>query len=246
MARNQITAVVWKEWHEIFRLDQGARPILFRLTIAGAFIVAFAWRKGADFGRDASSILLLMEFTILPTLPLPPDAFAGERERHTLETLLASSIHDWAIYFGKFFAILGIGVGFAVLACIIDVLVIAVRFSGWRLTDLSPAVLASGLALGALSAAIVVGFGILISMHSRTVRSANVLLGWTLVGLFLLGSNAFRSLAAQWAPSIARWRAMTSPGVQVLMVAGVLGVVAILLCGIGLKTFNRRRIIQLD
>jgi ABC-2 type transport system permease protein len=246
MSANRIAAVVWKEWHETFRFDEGARPVLFRLGIAVAFIVAFAWRKGADFGRDASSILLLMEFTILPTLPLPPDAFAGERERHTLETLLASNIDDRDIFLGKMLAILGIGVVFAVLACAIDLLVVTFRFSTWHISGVSIWVLAAGLVLGALAAANVIGIGVLISLRSRTVRGANMVLGWSLVGLFLLGSNAVRYFEPQWAPSITHWMTVTPQWIQFLAVAASLGAMAGIISGIGLTMFDRKRLIQPD
>jgi ABC-2 type transport system permease protein len=44
------------------------------------------------------------------------DSFAGERERHTLETLLASRLPDRAILFGKLATAVGYGWGFALLS----------------------------------------------------------------------------------------------------------------------------------
>ncbi len=62
---------------------------------------------------------LVMLYAIFPSIVaalFAADSFAGERERNTLETLLATPISDRAIYLGKVLAALGISVSCSVAA----------------------------------------------------------------------------------------------------------------------------------
>jgi ABC-type Na+ efflux pump permease subunit len=72
----------------------------------------------------SSPIDLVMLYAILPSIVaalFAADSFAGERERNTLETLLATPISDRAIYLGKVLAALGISVTCSLLALAVAV-----------------------------------------------------------------------------------------------------------------------------
>jgi ABC-2 type transport system permease protein len=246
MQRNRVVAVVWKEWHELFRLDQGLRSVGLRVGAAAAVGVILAWRAGATFGRDASTVLLLIKFTLLPTLPITPDSFAGERERHTLETLLASPITEGEIFLGKFLAILAIGVGFTLFGCVSNIVAIAARYGFVTLTQLNPSVLATGIAMGLLIAAILVGLGMIMSVHVRTVRSANQISAYSLVALIFIGSAVSRSLPASFVSAVSRWNENTPLVVRLGGAIVLLSVFAIAILFTGIATFNRRRLFEND
>lgn len=230
----------------MLRVDQGLRSVGLRVLAAGALGVILAWRTGINFGRDALTVLLLMKFTMLPTLPITPDSFAGERERHTLETLLATPITEAEIFLGKFIAILGIGVGFAVLGSVLNTFVMVARYGAATLLQLSFGVLATGIAMGLLTTAILVGLGMILSVHVRTVRTANQVFAYSLVALIFIASAASGSLPAPLVSAVIDWRNTTSLWVQLVTVQVLLSIGAITVVVSGIKTFNRRRLFEND
>jgi ABC-2 type transport system permease protein len=211
---------------------------------AAAILLFLVWRKGANFGSDSSSVLLITELTILPTLPLPPDSFAGERERHTLETLLASSITEPDVFLGKFVAILAIGCAFAVTSCVVGVLLVGVRFKSAGLESIDVRIIFGGLFLGLLVTSIIVGVGIILSSRAGTVRTANMMYAYSLVGAVFLGSFILRSMPHPWIAMLTDWRANTAPLVQLITISGILAALAVAVLAVGLATFKRRFLIS--
>lgn len=239
MAASQVAAVLWKEWRETFRLGRGMRSTGLRFLMLIVFAAVLGWRKGPTFGRDLSTIVLLVEFTVLATIPIVTDVFAGEKERHTLETLLASSASERDILLGKFLAILGIGVGFAFVACLVEVATVLARFGASSLIGMSWAIILSGLLLGAASGALLASLGVVYSLHSSTVRSANQLFAYTLVGLLFITSLAARTLPETWVATVAGWRMRTPPAIQVLAAVAIMTGLSSIILGTGLATFKR-------
>jgi ABC-2 type transport system permease protein len=114
------------------------------------------------------------------------DAFAGERERHTLDTLLASPLSDRAILFGKVVASLlyGWGIGLAMLVLGL-VTVNVVEWSGFDgLLFYKASVGLGAVAIGALSSGLAATSGVLVSLRAATVRQAQRTLT---TGVMLLG-----------------------------------------------------------
>lgn len=94
---NGFGPVFWKEWREFLR--QGGRSSLLRPAITLGFLGVVMPLESRDLWLAMPLELLLLQLwmPLLLVIGLVPDAFAGERERHTLETLLASSAGDMAI-----------------------------------------------------------------------------------------------------------------------------------------------------
>lgn len=104
------------------------------------------------------------------------DAIAGERERHTLETLLASRISDPAILLGKIIMMVGTAWGMA-LASLLLGLLSANLGSGqgrWAFYG-SFGLLGEALALSLLTSLLATSVGVVISLRSATVRQAQQL-----------------------------------------------------------------------
>src|SRR5512132_1443363 len=99
---SDILTVMWKELHELF-LQRGARR--GTLTSVGIFLVMFGILMPLQLGRDwVDTPASLAYWGFLPFMMVNnviADSFAGERERHTLETLLASRLSDLSILLGK-------------------------------------------------------------------------------------------------------------------------------------------------
>src|SRR5574341_1396944 len=111
--------ILRKEWLE-------SRDQLLRLRRGGlsslVFIVVLGVITPLQFGPDWLSSWVVMFY--FPTLAssmasaLIVDAVAGERERQTLESLLASRLPDSSILFGKMAAALSYGCAFVAVNAI--------------------------------------------------------------------------------------------------------------------------------
>jgi ABC-type transport system involved in cytochrome c biogenesis ATPase subunit len=102
----QTLAVAWKEWRELIGqrgLSGKQGIVLFSVTfgILLALTNGRAWITSPAIALAWSWVPMFLVMTVIA------DAFAGERERHTLETLLASRLSDGAILFGKMGAAIG-------------------------------------------------------------------------------------------------------------------------------------------
>jgi ABC-2 type transport system permease protein len=105
-----------------------------------------------------------------------PDSFAGERERKTLETLLASRLPDRAIVLGKIFVAVAYGWGASLLTLIVSLLVVNLVHWNGNIMLYAPRVLLVNLALGLLISALAAGLGVPVSLRSRGVQEAQQIL----------------------------------------------------------------------
>jgi ABC-2 type transport system permease protein len=172
------------------------------------------------------------------------DSFAGERERHTLETLLATRLSDRSILFGKTAA--SIAYGWLIsFACIVAG-AITVNVSNWHgqvfmFNDAASwlvVVLGPPLLSGAVATA-----GVLVSLHAATVRQAQQTLSVAvLVATFgmIFGSNM---LPVEWKVWLARSVATWPPANLVLAVAAVLLAIDLVFLLAGIARFQRARLV---
>jgi len=102
-----IRVVAGKELREIVGAGGGRRGLVRELLFVGIFGLFFplsqaeVWRTGSV---PAVFALMIPLFLVGPHVA---DSFAGEKERGTLETLLATRLPDRSIYLGKIFAVVG-------------------------------------------------------------------------------------------------------------------------------------------
>ena len=96
-----IKAVMWKEYLEIFWAKSDRAKALFKLLLFMTVVTVFFPILIEDENRSAAWSQLWCLVPALITMSVIPDTVAGERERHTLETLLASRLNVRAIAFGK-------------------------------------------------------------------------------------------------------------------------------------------------
>jgi ABC-2 type transport system permease protein len=195
-------AVAWKEWRELL----GQRGFRGKMGIV-LFLVAFgiviplqtgpAWITSPAVGIAWSWVPMFLVSTVIA------DAFAGERERHTLETLLATRLSDGAILFGK----MGAAIGYAgALTCgslvLAEVAVNLVWSHGGVLLYKLEVVLAIAV-VGFLGAVFVAAVGVLISLRAATVRQAQQTLSGTIIVVLLLVVAGVRFLPGEWKRTVA-------------------------------------------
>lgn len=111
------------------------------------------------------------------------DGFAGERERHTLETLLASRLSDGAILLGKLLAAALYGGVFILAFLILGTLTVNIAFGNGELLMYPPDVLAGLLLVMALTIGLVCGAGVLVSLRAAGMKQAQQGLMFALVAV---------------------------------------------------------------
>lgn len=150
-------------------------------TVFLAIVAALSAYLGAKL-IESPAVLSVGWVSFIIVMATVADSFAGERERHTLETLLASAIPDEALLLGKITASVAYG-WFAAL------LLLAVMLIGANLTAFpvfyAPSVLLGALLVTPLALLAFSTAGVLLSMHAPTVRDAQTRLAALLFGTLI-------------------------------------------------------------
>lgn len=185
---NDLLTVLWKERLMLFRYRGGR--MRFVLTLLSPLLLAFyaSWSSGIRWVIQPVPTLPCMLVAILAVIIIVPETFAGERERHTLETLLATRLSDASILFGK----LGMAVLFAmILVGVVLVLgLITANVFHWQgeLLLYTPRNLAVILYVSLIASIFVAALGVIISLGAETVQEATqTLAGIVLVPPIILG-----------------------------------------------------------
>jgi ABC-2 type transport system permease protein len=202
---SDIWTIMWKEWKEYLVQRGGIRQtIMSNLLLVLVFGVFLPLQTGRDWITSPASMIAWDWLPLFLATGMIADSFAGERERHTLETLLASRMSDRAILLGKIAA----AVAYAVLVIVVLMTIglITINLTTWNghLLLYPAAIIAGLLAFGLLGSALVSALGVLISLRAATVRQAAqtlsigiVLLVWVPVLAFtFLPTDVTRSLEA--------------------------------------------------
>lgn len=186
-----IRTVMWKEYKGLLWTGSSRKKTLLVLlapiVLCGIVLpiqlrgtwLSSAWSLGIAFIVP----LMLLTSTIA-------GSFAGERERHTLETLLASRLPDRAILLGKLLLSLGFGWGMTLLFLVISLVVVNILEWNGRLQLFEPTILWTDIALSLLTSGLVANLGILVSLRSRTVQSA----GQTIMSLLFIPALVLQAI----------------------------------------------------
>jgi ABC-2 type transport system permease protein len=166
-----IYTIMWKEWKDT--LFQGGRALIRPVLLI--VVMGVVWPllgKAQWLMMPPQEILMVLWVTLFVVISIVPDAFAGERERHTLETLLASRMPDSAILFGKVLIVVVYGWSIMVVSLFLGAglsnLVYGPQQPAFYPTDLLLFTLAMGLLVNTLGASV----GVLLSLRVPTVRQA--------------------------------------------------------------------------
>jgi ABC-2 type transport system permease protein len=240
----EFNTVLWKEWKEIVMERSGGAGSYRPLILIGVLGIFVPFRMPVERFFSPFTLLIYAFFSAVVVTTVIADSFAGERERHTLETLLATRLSDRAILFGKIAACMAYGWLMALLCVVVGT--ITENVANWhghvRLYHDSASwlvlLLAPPLAAGAVATA-----GVLVSLHASTVRQAQQTL---MVGVMvlivggILGSNFLPAAWKNWFFGI--WL-VWSPVNLVLAAAGVVLAIDLLLLLAGMARFQRARLV---
>jgi hypothetical protein len=202
-------------------------PVLMNFTAAQA--VAFVGRYGAPIVGERLVPFLLMVVGFFPisiSLVIALESFAGERERLSLEPLLATPLTNAELYLGKMIASAVTPLAAAYVG--IGVYLVGLWFQiGWSAPF---PLLAQVILLTTAQAVVMVSGAVVISSQTTSVRAANLLASFIIVPVSQL--IIAESLIMFWGRYTALWG----------IVVG-LSVIAVLLARMGLHLFSRENLL---
>jgi ABC-2 type transport system permease protein len=238
-----IGTIMWKEWREILADIRAGRGIRL-LLIVGIISILIPLRLGNSWGTSPLPIFFdgfYIPFAVLITAAA--NAFAGERERHTLETLLASRLSDRSILLGKIVALSLYGWIGGIFSAVLQLVVVNVTTSGGPY--LYSGAVAGGIVSGSLLlSTVIVAVGNLISQRSPTVQQAQQTLTLCFFGIAIIPLVVTRFLTGKQIGQILKWLTQTAPTTILLLGVVVLVVVDVIAIGVALARFHRSAIFQ--
>jgi len=233
-------AVAWKEWRELLgqRGFGGKSGIVLFLAVFGIALplqTGPSWITSPIVGIAWSWVPMFLVSTVIA------DAFAGERERHTLETLLATRLSDEAILFGKMVAAIGYAGAMTAGSLVLAEVAVNLVKSPSGIVFYQPATLLAMAVVGFLGAVFVAAIGVLISLRAATVRQAQQALGGTIIALLVLVVTGARLLPVEWKPNVAA----NAPTVWLFAIVGMgaLVLLDIAVVALAMLRFKRDRLI---
>ncbi|HEY7346758.1 MAG TPA: ABC transporter permease [Ktedonobacterales bacterium] len=228
--------IIWKECKD--SLFQGGWKAWIRpaLLIGVMGVVWPLLGKAAWMVLSPVQMVVILFFAFFVIISIIADSIAGERERHTLETLLASRMPDHAILLGKVAIVVLYGWGVMVVGLFLGAVVSNLAYGQGQVLFYPIDLLLFTLALGLLISALGASLGVLISLRISTVRQAQQILS---VGTILLAIAV--AALVQLLP--ASFFVTFTADEILLMAAGVVALLDIVLLAYTLARFQRARLI---
>ena len=172
-----ILTVMWKERKGLFRIGGSrSRTLLTLLTPVVMIGIIFPLMQREEWFTTAFSLVAAIIIPFILVATAIPESFAGERERHTLSTLLASRLPDHAILFGK----MGLAIAYGWIATLIllavSVVVANLVIGDGQIHFFPPILVFANVVISLLVATLLGTLGVLVSLRSPTVQGAQQML----------------------------------------------------------------------
>jgi ABC-2 type transport system permease protein len=172
-------------------LRRSMRSLLIMFVVFG---VVLPIQIGPALVEQPLAMLPFVVLALLLTSSMVADGIAGERERHTLETLLASRLSDRAILIGKVVAAIVYGCGFMFVGALVGLMTVNLAHAGNGILLYSPEALVILTGFGVLGAGLVACGGSLVALRASTVRQAVQNMNLAIIVLIFIPAFGFRAL----------------------------------------------------
>lgn len=170
---SDVWTVARKELHEnLFPAGKkysGIWQALFMVFIMGIW---FPMMSGSEYLQSWIAVYIACFPTMMVTT-FAADLFAGERERHTLETLLASRLSDRMILLGKLTALLLYGWTLSLLGQVVAVIFVNLIDNSATFQFFRPGIVVGIVMMTFLVATLMGIVGILTSLRASTIQQAS-------------------------------------------------------------------------
>ena len=239
-----LLTVAWKEWRELFQLGGSHRGGRFSLVILiGVFGVFLPLQSGAEWVQSPATVFYWGWVPLMLVGSAVADSVAGERERHTLETLLASRLPDGAILLGKMLAAVAYGWGLVLVMLLLSLLTVnlaartgEVLMFPWQFAVGAPLLALLGAGLSATA-------GVLVSLRAPTVRQAAQTLNVGILLLIFIPVLGIQALPDSWNAQMGAWSMSIGIDGLLWVAAGMLALVDLSLLAAAFARFRRARLI---
>lgn len=234
--------VMRKEWQEILAMGGAQRGRFQLLVFLGVMGVFLPLEMGPPWVTSPAVIAVWAWVPVMMVSSVIADSIAGERERHTLETLLASRLSDSAILGGKMAAAVAYGWGLSMAGLILGLVTVNVAKGGGGLL-LYPATTAVGaLVLSFLGALLASAGGVLVSLRAQTVRQAQQTLSIATMAIFIVPLFGLRALPDELTQRLAAWAGQAGPTTLLLTGLAALAAIDLLLILAARARFQRAKL----
>ncbi len=183
-----LLTVLWKDSRGLFRVQGSRSRALLTILVPVIMIgIVLPLQMGEDWLTTAWPLMASIVIPLITVGTSIPEAFAGERERHTLPTLLASRLPDRAILFGKW--ALGVGYGWLMTLATLLVSAAVVNIVYWdgQIAFYRADMALAHVVISLLFAGFVASLGVLISLRASTAQGAQqALISALLIPLMVL------------------------------------------------------------
>jgi ABC-2 type transport system permease protein len=243
--KDDILTVMWKERKGMFRV-KGRRSQTLLTMLSPLFLAIYLpWSAGVEWVDRSLSLLLAIVVPFILVGITVPDSFAGERERHTLPTLLASRLPDRAILFGKIATSVAFGWGVTLLVLAVGLITVNVLHWPGHVLFYKPSLLLADLSVSFLVALLTAGLGVVFSLRSATVQQAQqaTMSVMLLPAMFLQFAVLFILRSTSARETLEATLGALSFGQLVSIIVGVLGALSALLLWAAIGRFRRARLI---
>lgn len=241
---DDVRTVIWKEWRLLFRQPGSRVRVILTVALPIGYLGIFGpIQSGADFVTDADPWFIATVLPLLTVIMTAPDSFAGERERKTLRTLLASRLSDSAILWAKILFSLLLGIGMMLFTLILALVVVNTVNGGNGVILIAADRMAYMFVVSLLLSAIAAGAAVLISLRAVTVQQAQQTLAaaFFLIPMILTPVLIAVSSDSDAQPLQELFRALGTPAGRLGTIAG-LGVLAATLMLSARVRFKRNRL----
>lgn len=189
-------------------------------------------RYGAQLIFERLFPFLMLVVGFFPStfsLVIALETFVGEKERRSLEALLATPVTDVQLYMGKLLAAVIPPALASYLGMIVYVFMLGFGSGWWP----EPSLILLGFVMATVQALVMVSGAVIVSSQSTSVRAANLIASFIIVPMALLmqaeaGLLLYANYTALW------------------MIVLVLLVVSIILVRMGVRIFNREQLLGRD
>ena len=238
-----IITILRKELKELLILRSRFKGGLLGLVIyLGVFGIFLPLQSGISWVENPISLIYWSWMPFLLVSSVIADSFAGERERHTLETLLASRLSDLAILFGKISAAVLYGWGLTMTCVFLSLVTINLVFRKGPILIYPYNVALAIPVFSLLVSGLATGLGIIVSLRSGTVRQAQQTFS---IAFFLLFFPLFAIplIPDEIKVNLLRFFLSTNLGTLAILVAGLFAIIDLGLLFIAIGQFKRNRLI---
>lgn len=176
-----VMTVIWKERKSQFRVRGSRLRYLMMLLSPLLLATIFPVTWGPDWLAEVPPLAIAVITSVILVAVMVPESIAGERERHTLETLLASRLPDRAILIGKLLVPLSVGWGASIVAILWSAVIVNIAHWEGEILFFTPTILLGSLALSFLMALLTAGAGVFVSLKAATAQEAAQILTFAIL-----------------------------------------------------------------